>query len=387
MSAGVAKGMRIVSVTHYFPARKGGIEIVAFEINRRLAERGHRVDWFASASASMPEASPNLRCHPVQAIDLVERMLGIPLPIWIAGGVPALWSAIKQCDAVHIHDFIYPGSMLALAFARWHGKPVVLTQHIGEIPYDSKVLSATLSAVNHVIGKIALRSASQVVFISNAVEAYFRDFVAFRRAPAYLPNGVNTAMFYPVGEDERQAARARLGIASDASVCLFVGRFVEKKGMKLLNKLVPLTPAIEWMFAGHGPLRPPEPPAQTVRIFESRSHAELAELYRAADLLVLPSQGEGFPLVLQEAFACGLPALVSDATAAGCEEARHLLAELPVVGDEVTQQWQAGLAALMADRPALSARRAAVAEFAVRHWSWDHAVDHYERYYAARRPD
>ena len=57
------------------------------------------------------------------------------------------------------------------------------------------------------------------------------------------------------------------------------------------------------------------------------------------------------------------------------------------MGDEVTQQWQAGLAALMADRPALSARRAAVAEFAARHWSWDHAVDHYERYYAARRLD
>jgi phosphatidylinositol alpha-1,6-mannosyltransferase len=382
MSAGVAKGMRIVSVTHYFPARKGGIEIVAFEINRRLAERGHRVDWFASASAVIPEASPNLRCHPTQAINLVERLFGIPLPIWIAGGVPALWSAIKQCDAVHIHDFIYPGSMLALAFARWHGKSVVLTQHIGEIPYDSKVLSTTLSAVNHAVGKIALRSASQVVFISNAVETYFRRFVAFRRAPAYIPNGVNTAMFHPVGDDERQAARERLGIAADTSVCLFVGRFVEKKGMKLLNKLVPLTPGIEWIFAGHGPLRPPEP----VRIFESLGHAELANLYRAADLLVLPSQGEGFPLVVQEAFACGLPALVSDATAAGCEEARHLLTELPVVGDEVTQQWQAGLAALMADRSALSARRTAVAEFAARHWSWDHAVDQYERYYAVRKP-
>jgi glycosyltransferase involved in cell wall biosynthesis len=376
-----ATALRIVSVTHYFPARKGGIEIVACEINRRLAERGHRVDWFASASPVLPDTLPNLHCHPMQAIELIERLAGIPLPIWLAGGVPALWSAIRDCDAVHVHDFIYPGSMLAMAFARWHRKRLVLTQHIGEIPYDSKFLSATLSTVNHVAGKFLLRSASQVVFISNAVEDYFRGFVQFRRPPAYIPNGVDTAMFYPVNNEQRQALRARLGIAADAMACLFVGRFVEKKGMKLLSQLVPRMPALSWLFAGHGPLRPPEPAGQPVRIFDALGHAALADLYRAADLLVLPSQGEGFPLVVQEAFACGLPALVSDSTAAGSEQARGLLLELPITGPGLLPQWQAALNALMADRPALAARREAVAAFAAAHWSWEHAVDRYQSFY------
>lgn len=373
--------MRIVSVTHYFPARKGGIEIVAHEINRRLAERGVVVDWFASASAQLPPATPNLHYRPMQAIHLVERLLGIPLPLWIAGGVPALWSAIRACDAVHVHDFIYPGSMLAMAFARWHGKPVVLTQHIGEIPYNSKLLTATLAAVNHVLGRLALRSAAQVVFISDAVQAYFKDFVRFRRAPAYLPNGVNTAMFHPVDAAQRRRLRAALGIGADATAVLFVGRFVEKKGMPLLARLVPLTPALTWLFAGHGPLRPPAPSGQAVQVFDSLSHAALADLYRAADLLVLPSQGEGFPLVVQEAFACGLPAMVSDATAAGCEEARHLLLELPVQGAAVARQWQAALLAQAADPAALAARRAAVAAFAAERWNWERAVDQYQAFY------
>ena len=380
-TGGAMNSMRIVAVSHYFPARKGGIEIVAHELNRRLALRGHRVDWFASASAQLPPAQENLHCHPMQALHLVERMVGIPLPVWLGRGLPALWSAIGQCDAVHIHDFIYPGSMLAMACARWHGKPVVLTQHIGEIPYASRLLSATLSQVNRVLGKFMLSRAAQVVFISNTVEAYFGSFVPFRRAPAYLPNGVDSALFHPADDAQRRAARVRLGIADEAAVCLFVGRFVEKKGLKLLHQVLPLTPDIDWIFAGHGPLAPPG--SARVRILDSLSHVQLAELYRAADLLVLPSQGEGFPLVIQEAFACGLPALVSDCTAAGCQQARPLLSELPVTGENLAARWQAALSALTGDRPGLLARRSGVASFAAQHWDWEVAVDHYLAFYAA----
>ena len=375
------KAMRIVAVTHYFPARKGGIEIVAHEINQRLARRGHRVDWFASAGATLPPAQAHLHCHEMQALHLAERVFGIPLPIWLGRGLPALWSAIGQCDVVHIHDFIYPGSILAMACAKWHGKPVVITQHIGEIPYASRLLSATLTQVNRVLGKFMLSRAAQVVFISNSVEAYFASFVSFRRAPAYLPNGVNRALFHPVDAAQRSAARVRLGIADEAAVCLFVGRFVEKKGLTLLQEVLPLTPDIEWIFAGHGPLAPPG--STRVRVLDSLSHAQLAELYRAADLLVLPSQGEGFPLVIQEAFASGLPALVSDCTAAGCQAARPLLIELPVVGENRAACWQAALTKLTGDRPGLLARRSGVASFAAQHWDWEAAVDHYLAFYAA----
>jgi glycosyltransferase involved in cell wall biosynthesis len=166
-------------------------------------------------------------------------------------------------------------------------------------------------------------------------------------------------------------------------VCLFVGRFVEKKGMRLLEKLVPLTPDMVWLFAGHGPLRPPQPAGQQVHIFEDLDHAGLAELYRAADLLVLPSQGEGFPLVVQEAFACGLPAIVSDATADGCEEARGLLEALPVTGENAAALWQARLSALLGEHGALDSRRAAVAGFAAQRWGWDGVVARYETWYEA----
>jgi glycosyltransferase involved in cell wall biosynthesis len=377
----MGRTFRIVSVTHFFPSRRGGIELVAAAINRRLAERGHEVAWFASADAETPGTDGGLSYHPMQNCDLVERLTGLPLPIWIGRGIPALWSAIRDCDAVHIHDFIYPGSLLALAFARVHGKTTVLTQHIGEIPYSSKVLSATLSAVNRTVGSLALRCASRVVFISNVVQAYFCARIAFPRTPLYLPNGVNTQLFHSVPASERIAIRARLGIPENAPVCLFVGRMVEKKGLHLLLPLVARLPAIHWIFVGQGPLRSELAPSSNVRIFDGLAHADLADLYRAADLLVLPSRGEGFPLVVQEAFACGLPALVSDETAAGCEAGRPLLFELSVTAPDTVEQWQRRLADLTADRATLEARRGAVAEFARQAWSWDHAVDVYTKLY------
>lgn len=375
---------RIVCVTHFFPSRQGGIEAVAHEINRRLAADGLAIDWFASAGATLPAPVEGLNYRPVKSIDWVERLAGIPLPVWISKGVLELWSAIRDCDAVHIHDFIYPGSLLALTFARLRKKTVVLTQHIGDIPYRSRVLTLLLTAMNRIVGRRALRRASRVVFISNAVEAYFRSFVSFPTPPLYLPNGVDPEVFHPVGDDERQRLRARLGIAADARVCLFVGRFVEKKGLAMLAELVRRTPGIRWLFAGEGPLHPAGWQAENVSVFEGWRRERLADLYRAADLLILPSRGEGFPLVVQEAFACGTPALVSDEAAAGCEKARVLLFELPVRGTVVAERWQEGLAALFSNRPLLAARRTAVAEFSRQEWSWERAVQIYSRLYSGR---
>lgn len=90
---------------------------------------------------------------------------------------------------------------------------------------------------------------------------------------------------------------------------------MKKKGLKLLEKLARNYQEIEWLFAGWGSLNPKQWNLNNVHVWENLQKSQLTPLYQCADLLILPSVGEAFPLVIQEAMACGTPAFVSDESA------------------------------------------------------------------------
>jgi starch synthase len=113
-------------------------------------------------------------------------------------------------------------------------------------------------------------------------------------------------------------------------VALFVGRFVEKKGLHILSRMARLRPNILWAFAGWGHLQPTAWALPNVVVYSDLAGASLAALYRASDVLVLPSKGEGFPLVIQEALACGLPVVCSADTAGADRAASGFLSAVPL---------------------------------------------------------
>lgn len=133
----------------------------------------------------------------------------------------------------------------------------------------------------------------------------------------HLPLGVDTRVFQPASAPARREIRERLGLPADRPVLLYVGRFSPDKDTALLLRA--------WMKIGQ---RRKEPWAgvmvgdgQMTEVVEAftRHHAnvrrvpfvknpeELADWYRAADLLIHPGRWETFGLVLLEAQACGCP--------------------------------------------------------------------------------
>ena len=132
--------------------------------------------------------------------------------------------------------------------------------------------------------------------------------------------GVDTTVFCPGQQSE---ALSRLGLPHDIRMVVWVGRMVPVKGLEVLlaaAKQMADRPG-DWQIhlVGDGPLRASLQSqvaamglSQRVMFAGSRAHAELADWYRAADVVVLPSHSEGLPNVLREAHACSTPFVASD---------------------------------------------------------------------------
>ena len=363
--------MKILLVTHYYSTHAGGIEIVAGTLASLIAA-SHHVVWLASDCDRVPpQSGASIRFVPMRSNNALERLTGLPFPLWGPRALLRLWKETRDIDIVHLHDFTYAGNCAAFACAVLRRKPVVITQHVGFIPYRSASLRCALRLLHATIGRAMLGAATQVVFVSRVVQEYYAGFVRFRRPPILVANGVDGATFFPAPETERGRIRASLLLPASGPVLLFVGRFVEKKGLDILEALANRMRDVSWILAGWGPIDPRGWNLPNVHVFHDRRGAGLVPLFQAADLLVLPSVGEGLPLVVQEAMCCGTPTIVGEDTARAVDGPAAIVFGCRVGGPGTVDAWESALRELIARPGALSGVRGSVAGFARDRWSWE----------------
>ncbi len=367
--------IKLLTVSNFFDTHRGGLEIVAGRLARELARRDIEVTWLASNVAPPGEAE-GVRLASFRVWNVAERRLGVPWPILSPLALLRLWRAVGAADVVLLHDSLYMTSVATFLATRVRRRPLLVVQHIGHIPYANPLLRGLMAGANRLIAAPILRRAEQVVFISEFVREYFSK-LRFRARPLLIFNGVDTDVFRPASEAERADARAVFGFAAEP-VALFVGRFVEKKGVHLIRRLAERRPDITFAFAGWGLVDPERWGLSNVRVFSDLSGARLADLYRASDVFVLPSRGEGFPLVVQEALACGLPVVCGAESTRADLEAAPLLRGVDLtrsgeaaITDQLSQAIDEGLAART---PSDTLRRR---RFVEARYAWSAAADRY----------
>lgn len=375
--------MKILIVTHYFAAHGGGVEVVAAQLAQQLATQhpDWQLDWCASAENAADENSreiSNLTRHKMANWNGVETKLGVPYPLWSPRAIGQLWQLVGACDAAHLHDFAYMGNALAALFCRVRGKPYLVTQHIGWVPYKSAVLRAILNAAIKILGRRVLSGAARVIFVSDVVNRFFAR--RMKLSAQTIANGVDAQMFAPASDAMRAHLRRENGLDENARVVLFVGRFVEKKGVPLVLELAAQMPEAEFVFVGGGPLDPEKTlgaqmPAN-VRVWRGRRGVEVARAMQLADVLVLPSQGEGFPLVVQEALACGTPVLVESSLASALPAVAEHLNTRSLGGPGVAARWSTALGEIL-DARETQLQRQMRADWARQTWSWETCARQY----------
>src|SRR6478735_12066058 len=113
--------MRVVLVTHFYPAHGGGVERVAAQLAKRMAADGVDVTW-CSSDTDAPPVLPGVHCEPMATFNGVERLAGFPYPLWSPRSYARLAECVRSADAVHVHDCIYAGSLAGAWLARRHRK-------------------------------------------------------------------------------------------------------------------------------------------------------------------------------------------------------------------------------------------------------------------------
>jgi teichuronic acid biosynthesis glycosyltransferase TuaC len=209
--------------------------------------------------------------------------------------------------------WVYPDGYAALRTARKLGIPCVL----GALGSDIHLRSGVNVRRTHE----AIAGADAMITVSEAMRQYsIRTYNAKPDAVHTIVNGFNTAIFRPM---DQAALRVKLGIAANEKLMVYVGRFVEAKGLRELitafQALAAQDPRASLALVGDGNMKAELQSIISAAGLNQRVHLpgglppeQVAEWINAADLLTLPSWSEGYPNVVVEAVACGRPVVATD---------------------------------------------------------------------------
>ncbi len=314
-----AAPLRILIVSAYAPPHLGGVEVVVAQQAATLAALGHQVTVVTSQCEAEASGTDGRTWQPrtdqggyrvirVPAWNGLERCWSIAVPVF--GPPQLLLQLIRQsrvADVVHVHDAYHPSSVLAAFLARLLRKPLFVTQHAGIVEHGMLAVLLAQRIVYASVGRLVWRWASAVTAYNPIVQ----NFLLERHVPAakirLTCNGIDTREFCPGDAESAQATRKRYGLPAEIPIVFHAGRLVPKKGSDKL--LAASGPEYQVVIAGPGRIPGQVPPHVTFLGPVDRD--DLRDLYQASDIFAFPATGEMLTLAMQEAMACGLPAVVT----------------------------------------------------------------------------
>ncbi|GAB3455199.1 D-inositol-3-phosphate glycosyltransferase [Actinophytocola sediminis] len=376
----------------------GGMNVYITQTATRMARRGIAVEVFTRATSSelppVAELAPGVLVRHVHAGPF-EGLGKEELPAQLCAFTAGVQRAEARhepgyYDLVHSHYWL-SGQVGWLVRDRW-GVPLVHSAHT-----LAKVKNAALADGDvpeprtREIGEQQVVDQADQLIANTAVEA--AELVdLYDAAPAKVNTvapGVDLDLFRP---GDQAAARAALGIAPEAVVLAFVGRIQPLKAPDVLLRAaaeliatgaVPRSRLVVVVAGGPSGTGLEAPTslhelaaelgiADVVRFLPPRRGAALVEVYRAADVVAVPSHNESFGLVALEAQACGTP-VVAAAVGGLPVAVAHMTSGMLVAGHEPAR-WAESLRRVVT-YPRLLARLSAGAVAHANEFSWERTTD------------
>ncbi|MBZ4015131.1 D-inositol-3-phosphate glycosyltransferase [Streptomyces purpurogeneiscleroticus] len=313
----------------------GGMNVYMVQLARALAAKGAEIDVFTRCRGEGLPARV-----PLADLVTVHHLHAGPCGPLAKEALPGTLSAFSRdllraaeqrrpYDVVHSHYWL-SGQVGRAVAGQWR-VPLVHTMHtLGRVKNASLAPGDSAEPAARILGEHQVIDAADRLIANTADEAAaLHDLYGAEttRTDIVRP-GVDTETFSPGAG--RDVARRRLGLPPDAFIPLFVGRIQPLKGpdvlIRALAELLDLAPELRMRLlapvigglSGSGTHAPGLPALcrqlgvdDVVRMEPAVRQRVLADWYRAADVLVVPSRSESFGLVAVEAQACGTPVLAA----------------------------------------------------------------------------
>lgn len=335
--------MRVCLISDGLPPKCGGAPLRAFRHAERFqSEQGIGtvlIAWDRYGSATTEDTLPanvhavRLRFQNQTHTRSLQVLLGLPLrigEIFIKLG-RLLFALRHDFDLVHIINAAPLFCLMAIPLAKLLKKPVILESVLlgsdDPLTLNRRAENPDQQLFPHRPLKYALLlRADAYVAKSQAIRESFHRAGLPEKKVFKIPNGVDAQLYAPPTLDEKRELRGKIGLKGKHLTILFIGAISERKGVHQLleafDELVTKHPSVEVLVAG------PSLPRDISYLTEIRQTIALRglsnnvlvvprmvrnvhEYMKASDIFCLPSAREGFPRVIIEAMATGLPVIAT----------------------------------------------------------------------------
>ncbi|MBM3708569.1 MAG: glycosyltransferase family 4 protein [Actinobacteria bacterium] len=230
----------------------------------------------------------------------------------------ALKGVFKENDIIHVWEYYYPYSVMAILLRLFNKKKKLILTTDGFVGYSYKPRGLTF------LFKIYTNLFAKFLFkIPDKITTYGKSMIFYAKQAGIsniriIPTGIDLKKF-KVGNAKKVIKEFK--IKKNEFLILFIGMLTERKRadyvIKLSERLIMQGYNVKTLIVGDGPLKEDYQKMISDKkdIILVGSRENVIDFLLACDVLLLPSLGEGLPGVVMEAMACGKPVI---ATNEGC---------------------------------------------------------------------
>ena len=314
--------MKILMTSPFmFPSSFGGDSRAIFSIAQFLAKRKNHITILTSNAYDQKR---NFKSYQFNGKNLKIHYFNAPIKwgnvIITPSLINYLRKNIKKYDIIHLNDHRTFQNIITSLFALQNKIPYILQPHGSLLAFGSKVQFKKITDI--LINNSIINKAKKILALTEIEAKLFTKFKNIRENKiSIIPNGINLSEYKNL--PQKNVFKQKYNIKSDYKLILFLGRINRVKGLELLvksfKKIADKNNAVKLIIAG-----PDDGYKSTlVEIINSLkisnkviftgylSGRNKLEAYRAADVNVLPSIYDIFPLTILEACACGIPVITT----------------------------------------------------------------------------